>query len=299
MQSKDEAPEKKKVEELITRYQFEPSIRDVFVEGRSDAALLKKFLQTKNLRHVVVYEISSVEIPAEVVLAAGQPDGVRGRVVYLAFEFDKALPATSKAVSCVADRDYDLLLGRTFLSPFLLFVDYCCIEMYAFNANALNNLLNAIAPAIGKTGEAVLKELEPLLRRLFLIRAANIGLALNMKWLSSFDNSCTLKNGEIRFDEEDFIKRYLNKNALLSQKDGFIKILAELTAKAKGDVRLFVRGHDFVHVLSWYLREQVSKSSPLYKPEVLEQLVLAHIDPVELAGEKFFGDLAQRASLET
>jgi hypothetical protein len=212
MQNNDEAPAKRKVEELITRYRFEPSIRDLFVEGRSDAALIKKVLQSQNLKNVVVYEISSVEIPAEAVLAAGQPNGVRGRVLYLAFVFGEALSPGSKAVTCAADRDYDLVLGRRYASPFLLFVDYCCIEMYAFNANVLNNLLNAIAPAIGKTGELLLRELTPLLQRLFLIRATNISLALNIKWLPSFNDSCTLKDGSIQFDETDFIKRYLGKN---------------------------------------------------------------------------------------
>lgn len=240
-------------------------------------------MRSQNLRNVVVYEISAVEIPAQAVLAAGQPDGVRGRVLYLAFEFDKALPTSSTAVTCVADRDYDLVLGRAYASSFLLFVDYCSIEMYAFNGSALDNLLNAIAPRLGKTGDLVLRELEQLLRRLFLLRATNVSLALNMKWLPSFDGSCKLKNDSIEFDEEDFISRYLNKNNLLSERDKFTTKLAELTSKATGDVRLFVRGHDFVHVLSWYLREHGGKSSPLHRPEVLEQLVLAHIDTSEMA----------------
>jgi hypothetical protein len=289
-------PERKKIEELVQRYQREPSILDVFVEGRSDAALLKKFINTQQLKDVVVYEISTVEISASALADAGQPDAVRGRVIYLALEFEKSLPSTSNAVSCVADRDYDLVLERAYASPFLFFVDYCSVEMYAFDASVMDNILAAIAPTIGKSGAQVLKELEPMLRRLFLIRAANIALGFNMKWLRTIEDSCALRRGMVQFDEKDFIERYLGKNARLADIERFTKKVAELETRAAGDARLFIRGHDFAQLLSWYLKEHSSKTSPLYKLEVVEQLMLAHLETSVLAKHKFFVDLTRRTT---
>jgi hypothetical protein len=289
-------PERKKIEELIQRYRREPSIRDVFVEGRSDAAVLKKFINTQKLKDVAVYEISTVEIPASALAASAQPDAVRGRVIYLALEFEKSLPSTSNGVSCVADRDYDLVLGRAYSSPFLLFVDYCCIEMYAFDASVMDNMLAAIAPAIAKNGEQVLKELEPTLRRLFLIRAANIALGFNMKWLQTVEDSCALKQGIVQFDEQDFMQRYLGKNARLADIRRFTEKVAEFETKTRGDARLFIRGHDFARLLSWYLREHSSKTSRLHKEEVVEQLMLAHLETSVLAKQKFFVDLVKRTN---
>jgi hypothetical protein len=75
---------------------------------------------------------------------------------------------------------------------------------------------------------------------------------------------------------ENFIKRYLGKNSRVSDVGTFKSRLEELSVKAISDARLFVRGHDFVHALSWYLRECASASSPLYRPEVLGQLLLAY-----------------------
>jgi hypothetical protein len=59
----------------------------------------------------------------------------------------------------------------------------------------------------------------------------------------------------------------------------------------KGDRRLFVRGHDFIVALSWYLREHGSKSSNLYRTEVLTQLVFAY---VQFPSTEFFHDLLDR-----
>jgi hypothetical protein len=115
-----------------------------------------------------------------------------------------------------------------------------------------------------------------------------------MKWLSSFSNSCSLRGGVVSFDEDDFVRRYLGKNSRLSDFDVFKTRLEELAARATGDARLFVRGHDFAQVLSWYLREHTNSSSPLYRAEVLEQLLLAYIDSSDIGEERFFKLLAER-----
>jgi hypothetical protein len=286
----------KTLAELIARYSLEPKIRDIFVEGRSDAAFIKRFVRTQQLEEIAVYEISSVEIPASSVLSAKLPDGARGRVVYLAFEFEKNLPASSKAATCVADRDYDEVLHRSYKSPFLFFWDYCSVEMYAYSADTLRNLLSAIAPALEESGARILNEIQPLLQALFLIRAANISLGLNLRWLSSFHDSCVLKNGSIQFDQENFIDRYLSKNASLSKKEQFTSEVARLSSEIKGEPRLFIRGHDFVEVLSWYLREHSSRTSLNYRPEVLGQLLLAHVNHSTLATTVVFQNLLKRIS---
>jgi hypothetical protein len=284
----------KQIQELISRYRLEPEIRDVFVEGRSDAVVIERFLRVHNFRDVAVYQISTVEIPARALLESGQPDGMRGRVVFLAFELAKILPVDSKAVTCIADRDYDTVLNREYKTPFLLFMDYSCMEMYAFHTDVLDNVVASIAPALGKNSETILAQLEPILRRLYLIRATNIALGLGLRWLDSFADSCTLKNDLIEFDEGDFITRYLSKNSQLKAKATFIRELAEIASRTNGDRRLFIRGHDFFSVLAWYLRQFASKTSPFFQSEVLGQFLLAMVDHSSLVNYKFFQLLASR-----
>ena len=229
-------------------------------------------------------------------MGSGQPDGARGRIVYLAFEFGRQLPGASKAATCIADRDYDAIFNRSYQSAFLLFLDYSCVEMYAYDAYALRNLLAAVAPALEGVAEKIIEGIKPLLQSLFAIRATNISLGFNLSWLSSFSYSCTLNEESIEFDEEDFIHRYLSKNSRVSQRDKFDAELGRLKSQVSGEVRLFIRGHDFIQALSWYLRERASKTSALYRPEVLEQLVLAHLDYDRLANQQFFVGLVNRVT---
>jgi hypothetical protein len=289
-------PAQKRLGELIARYRFEPTIRDVFVEGRADANLVTKFLQSQNLKDVAVYEISSVEISAERLIEAGHSDGARQRVIFLALYCKDNLPLKSCAVTCVADRDYDLLLGKSYDCPFLLFWDHCCLEMYAFDSRFLDPVLRSAAPSLQKSGDTVLSELEPVLLRLFAIRTTNIWLGLGLEWLPSFPDSCTLTSKSVEFDESDFIDRYLSKNARLKEKENFLRELKILTSKMSGDRRQFIRGHDFVAALSWYLRKSTSKSSVLHRPEVLMELLIANIEPSRVSTEQFFRQLVARVS---
>ncbi len=289
-------PPRKKLEELIARYRLEPVIRDVFVEGRSDTNLISRFLRSRHLHNVVVYEISSVEIPPQALANVAQPDSARGRIIFLAFHFQENLPSESRTATCVADREYDVLLKNNFNCPFLLFLDHSSLEMYAFDPEVLDSLLSAVAPSLGKKGEAVLAELESMLQRLFVIRTTNILLDLRLEWLPSFSDSCILTGTSVQFDENDFIHRYLGKNARLKEKARFIEELGVVTSRMSGDRRLFIRGHDFVTALSWYLRNSVSKSSPLYRPETLHQLLLAYIDPSRISNQQFFRELVARMS---
>ncbi len=141
--------------------------------------------------------------------------------------------------------------------------------------------------------------MEPLLRALFAIRAANIVLGLGLKWLDSFGDSCSFVGNTIQFDEDDFITRYLNKNAEMGKNALFRKTLVSLKTKVGTERRLFIRGHDFIYVLSWYLRKSTSKNSILHKPEVLQKLLMAYIDQAALIAGSFSKDLRRRYAVGT
>jgi len=107
------------------------------------------------------------------------------------------------------------------------------MEMYCFNSDVLDGLLRSVAPSFPKDGETVMAGLTPLLHRLFAIRATNIDLQLGLKWLDSFEKSCSIKGHSIEFNEDDFVTRYLGKNAQLETKQRFIQRLGEISAKLK------------------------------------------------------------------
>jgi hypothetical protein len=168
------------------------------------------------------------------------------------------------------------------------------MEMYCFDSDVLHSLLTALAPSLSFDSDRILKKLAPLLQRLFAARATNIALGLGLKWLDSFEKSCTTIGDSIEFDEDDFITRYLGKNAQLKAKPQFVQKLSEISLKMDGDRRMYIRGHDLSVVLAWYLREQCSKTSPFFQPQVLEKFLLAMVDHAQLHNSQFFQALLAR-----
>ena len=49
--------EKRKIGELITLYNLEPELRDVFVEGEDDVAMLRWYLNGKSLKNLSLIHI--------------------------------------------------------------------------------------------------------------------------------------------------------------------------------------------------------------------------------------------------
>jgi len=58
--------EKRTIEELLTLYELEPAIKDVFVEGPIDRAFFETVLRYARLGDVQVSEIEVIEIPEAV-----------------------------------------------------------------------------------------------------------------------------------------------------------------------------------------------------------------------------------------
>jgi hypothetical protein len=232
-------------------------------------------MQAKAIPDVAIYDISTVEIPHEKILEIGQPNGNRGRVICLAHELEKALPDT-KPVTMVADRDYDEVLGKFYKYQILFFTDYSCLEMYAFNQDTLGLILLAIVPGFARPASQVLYDLEPALRSLFAIRCTNLKLALDLQWLDCAD--CLEAKERLHLDDDEFVKRYLSKNGALEKQLQFKEALATIKAALDPDPRLCINGHDFVYLLSWYLRNHSPKQTPFYRVEILEKFVMSYVD---------------------
>src|SRR5260370_38082500 len=78
--------ERRTVEELVARYELERDIRDLYVEGRTDACVISWFLRTNGISDVVVYEIATVDVPLRILSKNGQRNNNIGKVESLALE---------------------------------------------------------------------------------------------------------------------------------------------------------------------------------------------------------------------
>lgn len=127
--------------ELVTRYELEPELCDIYVEGKTDKQLIEWFLDEKQLQDFAVYEIDTVKIPAQLLFELGLKDNNRSRVIFLALYIHNKLSETPLHITCIADKDFDWLFGKEYQCDLLLFTDYSCLEMYLFNEVVLDKYL--------------------------------------------------------------------------------------------------------------------------------------------------------------
>ena len=96
------------VSELLARYELEPTIRDVFVEGDGDSAIINWFTEEVGCKNVFVYDIGTVDVSEEFLTRLGLTNNNRSRVIALSKGLSSHSRALSGRVVCIVDRDFDL-----------------------------------------------------------------------------------------------------------------------------------------------------------------------------------------------
>ncbi len=289
---------RRSLDELVARYELEPELRDIYVEGKTDKLLLEWFLEQKGQEGFAVYEIDTVDISAQKLFELELNDSKRGRVIALALYLQNMLPEIPPHLTCVADKDFDWLFDIEYICDLLLFTDYSCLEMYLFNEITIDKFLRLSLRLNHVKAKDVLYQVSKVLENLSLIRATNEALELKMEWLEKFEDCCNRNANEILFDIEKFIIKYLNKNRQITQKGLFINKFEELSAKKVVDLRYKMRGHDFNDVLLWYIRPYLRKEiRNSYNSEILAGALLGCIDVEQLAQESLFQQLIFRISM--
>ena len=235
--------DRRTIEELTALYELEANRTDIYVEGSTDAYFFQWFLGHTSNGNVVVYDISTVEIPVDMIRQYNLDDNNRDRVIVLAFMLGTRLGEESLQVTCIADRDFDLVLNQQRNCGLLLFTDYTCIEMYLFDEKCMDKFLNIYIRGFTYSPAYVLEQFSSTLQELFLIRLANKLLGLGLTWMTS-ERCCRLRDGEIIFDTGDFITRYLNKNNMLSKKEQFADAVESFRPKLSDNPRYQMNGHD-------------------------------------------------------
>ncbi len=280
------------MEELLARYELEPSLRDVYTEGPSDRQRVQHFLRAHKVGDVGVYEVDTVDVPYEFDPGGGQESGQRQRLIALGVQLqERCRVGLQRRVACIVDADSDYLFGYTEESPLVLRTDYCALELYAFDEGLLAKFVDLVLLGLPFEARDVLNGMTETLQQLFYFRAANRRLRLGLSWLSP-ERCCSLDGSVVRLDEEDFLRRYLNKSAKLDRLEEFRRACEEVRAAGRDlERRRCIHGHDFVELLRWYV-EQVKNTR--YAPVLFERSLWACVDVKGLGGERLFATLLER-----
>lgn len=239
------------IEELLARYQLEPDLRDVFVEGTFDREVLTHHLKASNAGHAF-YEVDTVDVPASVLKVYGLTSGNKQRVIALSNELSNA-PVEAQ-VYCLVDRDLDHWFGKTENSARLRWTAFCSIENHFLNAETIRDVVMTTSRAKIVNFDAFVTSLMNVLRQLYALRLADRELSLNLKWITN-RKYLSVDSGSIVFDLPRYTHAVLNASAATKKKSEFQKAVDAWQEKLDCDVRLACRGHDYTELLAWAVSE--------------------------------------------
>lgn len=247
--TKSSDPDRRTIDELLTLLTVEPTLRDIIVEGRSDAAVIRWYLRHHGLNAKVYAVDDRVSVPSDVVRELGLDVNNRGEVIALAITVDQQLPYGR--LTCIADSDFRILLEsekNTDGCTSLLFTDFAAMECYTLEPAVIDKLLRLV---LGKSDEIdageLLDEMMGVLVDLFLVRAAIRLISPEDGLVGRFERSIKEDQGHFALDIDDLVRRSLPSNAAARKE--VVDVYSDLKARIPTDKRCAVRGHDIGKVL--------------------------------------------------
>ncbi len=284
-------PERRTIEELVIRYEFEPSLKDIFVEGAEDKAIIEGVLEENGVKGVVVFEISSVEIPTDY----GEENNNRTRVIKLSRLLGSKPEIDLGNVVCVVDSDFDFITGGGIEDTFLLKTDYANMEMYLCAQDSLEKVSRRCLRKRRLTNYMYEKFMVPTLQTLFLIRFVNSQQKWRLQYLS-FERLLKCRRGRFSWDRNEYLRRYLNKNGRVAELEDFLTEVDSIHVPDVGDARRFIHGHDFIMLLMKMMNELLN-SKVFTNEEVVLSLLKACTDYSALFEETLFKEIKHHLSV--
>lgn len=280
--------ERRTIEELVTRYEFEPSLMDIYVEGPEDKAILEGMFEVHGIAGVSVFEISSVHVPAQ----PGEETNNRTRLIKLARELGESLQGKRLRLACVIDSDFDYLTGHSENNVFLLNTDYANMEMYFFSHSVFTRLNTQCLKRRFITADLIDDFMVPTLQSLFLVRYVNCAPQWNMEYLP-FEKLVSFEQGRCALNVDEYIRRYLNKNGRAAELANFQQDIKAIIIPGGFDARCFMHGHDFLTLLRRILNH-LCRRNVYGSDEVVFSILRACAEYRTLAQEPMFAAILGR-----
>ena len=167
--------------------------------------------------------------------------------------------------------------------------------MYLFNDTTFDKFFALVTLTANVDVRLVLNELSSVLVRVNQIKATNHAMGLKAKWIS-FVGLCDFDGFAIRFDEEEFINRYLMNSGLLEKKPEFEQQLALLDRGLTQDSRHHINGHHFHALARTYFREFSKDKSCLKEERVFERSLVGCVESSYLDEQPMFKTIISRVT---
>lgn len=269
------------IAELLARYELEPCLDDLFVEGMLDREILSES-PSRARTGATIYEVDCVDVSAETLAKYGFTTGNKQRVIALAMEL-AATPAHAK-VRCLADRDMDHWLGSLFIQPRLRWTSFCSIESHFLVEKCIQDILLTTGRAKIKSIDAFIASLHVILRNLYALRLVDKELGLALSW-PSLRKYLARESDSIVLNINGYTTAILLSNGKNKRRREVDAKVAQWLAKLNCDIRLAARGHDFTVLLAWAMSE-FHGLREFASPQAIERLFVLLARSIEtLSGE--------------
>lgn len=284
-----DTPSRRTPAELRVLYEVQPQLRDVVVEGRTDASVIRWYLRERGVNNAKIYAVDDrVEIDSASVLGVGGEVGARGRVLALADEAARWM-LTQENLTCVIDSDRDCLASRVEF-PHLLSTDFGSMDVYAFQPRPLQQFIDVVVCGFDRA-EDVMADLVPTLNETFLIRAAlhEVG---RVPLIATFVNCCNTRKRPIALDADELVRRSL---AVVSAGclHGEVMARVDRYRDLPAEPLLAVRGHDIAPLLI----KRLGLKNDLARSESVERSLRACLTTTDLDESRLFSQLRDRLGL--
>ncbi len=276
------------MDEIISICKLEPSTKNIYVEGLSDKLVIDNFLKKQKINDISVFVIECIdfsEVFAKMSLSELNilKDSNKEKVAFLTLKVEK------ESRNChflgIIDRDLDFVNNHIKSGKYLSYTDYNSMEMYLFSRDYIANLLkNTFRITSDVNFDKFINSIGYVCRTLFYIRAyleSFNGSMVDIKKDFSYDKRCNI----CQFDIENYITKIIQVNKNVNSSGNLYKEIIEKVNTPIDDVRLEIKGHDYIKVL--YLSICKHKKVNMDETE-LANTYWVYLDDRELVNEPLF-----------
>lgn len=239
------------IDDLRARYENEPTLNDVYVEGIFDKEVIERvtqFLNQSKRTERVVYEIDTVDVPITLVKEHQLTDGNKQRVLTLARELSTI--TQDCRYRCLVDRDLDHWFGTLESTNRLSWTEHVSLELYFLSDVFLKDILITTSKCQIPDWDRFYTSFISTLRTQYALRLADRSMSLNLTWMS-FEKCLKADSGTISLDAEKYADRLLMANKCVKKKEEFKKYLKDWASKLTGEPKSYIRGHDLITLMAW------------------------------------------------
>lgn len=279
-------------DEVLARYEYEPELKDLFVEGASDKFLIEDFLSANDVYDISVFEIESVDFEdvykgMDLVEAKKLRDNNKKRVSYLSKELDRLYGDKGLKVLCIIDVDEDYTFGKDLRNSVTAYTDYNSMDMYLFTEKTIGDFLKKTLRIRRQYNVAdIMLCLSNVCRQLYFINYLRLKYNPKAPRIDNDRDFSGTKAFELSLDFDSYWKKSLQKCSLMAKKDELKAEYDSLFADTKLDVRLEMKGHDFVKC--FYLAISKAGKKPDMSEDIFANVLWGHADMDHLATQPLF-----------